>query len=132
MRFAIAALAILLFAEVNSAEAARYRSPSSMMRMMQQRQQQLQAIQQAALEQQMQLLKAQQAAEQHHREMHKQASDARREKEQALRERAIARRKAGLEHPKPRENPMASLTKESAKSVDLPQRGKSGNASDKP
>jgi uncharacterized membrane protein len=110
MRSVIAILVLSVFVPPAMAQSRGY-SRGSMMRMMQQRQQQLQAMQKTAAEQQAKSLAAQQAAEQKHRDLHKQASAARREKEKSLREKAIARRKLDATSAKTRENPMAAPAK---------------------
>lgn len=120
MRYVIAILVLSLFIPPALAQSRGY-SRGSMMRMMQQRQQQLQAMQKIAAEQQAKFLAAQQSAEQKHRDLHKQAGDARREKEKALREKAIARRKLASTASTTRENPMATPAKATAGSV-IPSR----------
>lgn len=120
MRSVIAILVLSVFVPPALAQSRGY-SRGSMMRMMQQRQQQLQAMQKTAAEQQAKSLAAQQAAEQKHRDLHKQASAARREKEKSLREKAIARRKLAATASATRENPMATPAKAAGGSV-IPSR----------
>lgn len=132
MRYVIAFLATLLLIQPVSAQAGRYPSRGSMTRLLQQRQQQLQTLQKAAAEQQAKSIAAQQAAEQHRRDMHKQAGDARREKEKASRDRAIARRKAETKAPQPRDNPMATPVKPPASSTGSTQKPAAANSSAKP